>query len=423
MMRRRRVALNANTELPFGTLLNKAEVSPPAAWYLTSVATFMVPAGIQMVLLPYLLTIELNQSAARFGMTQMFGQLPILLFLLFGGWLADRVDPRRLLMGLHGVAILMPLSLAFCLWRGQLSEALLMLYALAWGLVTAFVMPARDGMLKRVASGNVQRMVTLAIGVQFGTQMVGQALGGRAGPWGSISILLVQCLVLAAGIHAASRLPPGQPSRSGEIRGSLLREFGGGLSLIFADGSLRATYLLTIGMGLFFGGVYVVLIPLAIRDLFAGGAQDIATAFIVFGLGTVISIAALTRIGGVALPGRAMVIALLLGCCSLTPMALAPPQWLFYLCIFFWGMCAGVSMSMSRSILQEGAPATHQSRVMAAQSLATVGGNPLGALIMGLAVSAFGVRWAVLLPVLGVMLTIISVLATHSIWRLRSGGR
>jgi len=86
-------------------------------------------------------------------------------------------------------------------------------------------------------------------------------------------------------------------------------------------------------------------------------------------------------------------------------------------------MCAGVSMSMSRSILQECAPATNQSCVMAVQSLPSVGGDPLGALIMGLAVSAFGVRWAVLLPVLGVALTIISVLATHSIWRLRSGGR
>ena len=84
------------------------------------------------------------------------------------------------------------------------------------------------------------------------------------------------------------------------------------------------------------------------------------------------------------------------------------------------GMCAGVSMSMSRSILQECAPATNQSRVMAVQSLPSVGGDPLGALIMGLAVSAFGVRWAVSLPVLGVVLTIISVPANHSIWQLRS---
>ena len=409
----------------FGVILNKVESLHPAGWYLASVATFMVPAGIQMVLLPYLLTIELNQSAARFGLTQMFGQLPILVFLLFGGWLADRVDPRRLLMGLHAVAILMPASLAFVLWRGQLSETLLMLYALAWGLVTAFVMPARDGMLKRVAGGKVQRMVALAIGMQFGMQIVGQALGGNAGPAGSISILLVQCVVLAAGIPAASRLPRGdrQPARAGEVRESLLREFGGGLALIFADVSMRATFLLTIGMGLFFGGVYVVVIPLAIRDLFAGGAQDIAVGFMMFGIGTLISIAALTRSGVVALPGRALVIALMLGCCALALMVLASPQWLFYLGIFFWGMAAGVAMSMSRTILQGRAPATHQSRVMAAQSLATVGGNPLGALIMGWAVSAFGVRWAVLLPVLGVVLTTVSVLATHSIWRLRAGNR
>src|SRR5258708_10154763 len=61
-----------------------------AGWYLTSVATFMIPAGIQMVLLPDLLAIELHQPAARYGVTQIFGQLPILLVLLFGGSLAGR---------------------------------------------------------------------------------------------------------------------------------------------------------------------------------------------------------------------------------------------------------------------------------------------------------------------------------------------
>src|SRR4029450_10273901 len=52
-------------------------------WYLASVATFMIPAGVQMVLVPYLLAIELNQPAARYGLTQMAGQLPMLLFRLF----------------------------------------------------------------------------------------------------------------------------------------------------------------------------------------------------------------------------------------------------------------------------------------------------------------------------------------------------
>jgi MFS family permease len=393
-----------------------------AGWYLSSVATFMIPAGIQMVLLPYLLAIELHQPAARYGVTQMFGQLPMLLFLLFGGWLADRIDPRKILINLHAAAILMPLVLALLLWRNQLTETSLLLYAVAWGLVSAFAMPARDGLLRRVAGGKVQRMVTLAIGMQFGTQMLGQGLGGRAAQFGPISILLVQCLVLAAGILAASRLPAivAKPAADAPVRGTPLSEFGGGLSLILSDPPMRTTFLMTLGMGVFFGGTFAVVLPLAIRDMYGGGAQDIATVFIAFGVGTLVSITALTRLGGLAHPVLGMAIAMLLGCGVLGPILLDPPLWAFYLCIFFWGIGGGVTMSMSRTILQEHAPPTHQSRVMAVLSLSTAGGGPLGSLIMGFAVSAFSVRWAILVPILGVAITTISAMAWHSIWRLRS---
>jgi MFS family permease len=404
--------------------VSRTDSAHSTRWYLASVTTFMIPAGIHMVLVPYLLAIELNQPAARFGLTQMAGQLPTLLLLLVGGWLADRIDARRVLIVLHAAATTLPLLLALQLWRQQLSEPLLVVYAMAWGVVTAFAMPARDGLLKRVAGNNVQRMVTLAIGVQFATQMIGQAIGGRSAHWGPISVLLLQGLMLSAGVVAAIGLPAATVSSAADadhsLRGTLLREVGGGMSTIFADMAMRATFLMTIGMGLFFGGVFLVLMPLSIRDLYGGGAQDIATGFIAFGIGTVISIAGLTRAGGLAGPGRALVIALFAGCCAIVPILLAPPAWAFYLCIFVWGMCGGVAMSMSRTILQERAPATHQSRTMAAFMLATVGGGPIGSLIMGLAISAFGVRWAVLLPILGVALTTAGVLASHSIWRLRS---
>jgi MFS family permease len=161
----------------------------------------MIPSGIQTVLLPYLLAIELRQPADRFGVTLMFGQLPVLLLLLVGGWAADRVDPRRLLMGLQAVGILMPMVLASVLWLGQVSEPIAVRGV--WGIVSAFAMPARDGLLNRVAGANVQRMVTMTMGIQFGTQMLGQALAGQAGQWGAISVLLAQCVVLAIGVYTA----------------------------------------------------------------------------------------------------------------------------------------------------------------------------------------------------------------------------
>ncbi len=395
-----------------------------ARWYLCSIAAFMLPAGIQMVLVPYLLAIELQQPAARFGLTQMLGQLPVLLFLLFGGLLADRVDPRRLLIRLHMAGAVMPLALAGLLWHGALSEAALVVYALAWGLVTAFALPTRDGLLRRVAGDNVQHMVTLATGMQFGGQILGQVLGGRAADWGPVPILLAQAALLALGVVAAARLPGGRaapPAGVDAQRKSMLRELGGGLAVIFADAPMRAAFLITLGTGVFFSGVLIVLIPLTLRDVYAGTAQDIAMGFIAFGAGTLLAIVGLTRRGGVTRPLRALALSMALGCSALAPMLLAPPKWAYYACVLLWGVGGGIAMVTSRTVLQVRAPATHQSRVMALQTLATMGASPLSAVVLGFAVSALGARWAVLVPILAVATTTIGVVATHEIRALSSG--
>ena len=352
----------------------------------------------------------------------MFGQLPTLIFLLFGGWLADRVDPRRLLIAIQGAGIVMPLILAVALWRGGAGEAILLLYAVAWGLVSAFAMPARDGLLKRVAGNRIQHMVTLAIGTQFGAQMIGQALGGSAQTWGAIGILLLQCGVLAAGIFTASQLPAaaGTTPAQTALRGSLWSEFSAGLSMIHADRPMRACYILICGMGVFFGGVFIVLVPLILRDVYSGSAGDIALAYLAFGSGTLITIVTMTRKGGIRLPGRALVVSQFGGCLMLLPLVFAPPKPVFYLCVFFWGMCGGVAMTMSRTIMQERAPASHQSRVMAAYSLATAGGGPLGSLVLGYAVQLLSARWAVLVPIIGVLGATGGALLSHPIWRLKS---
>lgn len=395
-----------------------------ARWYHTGVAAYMAPAGIQSVMLAWLLAIELGQPAARFGVTQMLGQLPALLLLMVGGWLADRVDARRVLIGAQLLAIVMPLTLAAAIALDALSEPMVLAYALAWGVVSAFALPARDGLLNRVAGGQVQRMVTVAIGVQFGTQMLGQLLAGRAADWGPITILLAQTAMLVVGVYAAWRLPAAAPPAPGQgPRASMAREIAGGFALLFRDPTIRATFLLLVGMGVFFAGVMVVLIPLAVRDLHGGGAADIAVALVAFGMGTLVSVALLMRRGGVAVPGRALCLSQFGGCLALTPIATPIGLWAFDLCIFVWGMCGGLAMTMSRTILQENAPASHRSRVMAAFSVASAGGAPVGSLLMGLAIGAIGVRAAVLIPIAGVTLTTIGVMSTHPLWRLRSLGR
>ena len=379
----------------------------------------MIPNGIQMVMVSYLMAIELNQSPGRFGITQMIGQLPLLLFLLMGGWVADRVDNRRWLMTLQSIVMVMPIILAILIWKDIASEVSILLYAVVWGVVGAFSLPSRDGLLRRVAGTNMQRMVGLAIGTQFASQMLGQTLAGQSARLGTATVLLVQAAIAAAGIFVASRLPGGRAPEA-TAKGSLLAELGAGLSMIARTPVLRSNYLVSTGMGVFFGGVLLVLIPLAVRDLYDGGAQDIASGYVMFAAGTLLSIAWLTQRGGIRRPGRALVITQFTACAALLPISLDLPLGWFYLCVFLWGLSLGVGMTMSRTIMQEQAPDSHQARIMAALTLVTTGGGPLGAFITGHAIAAVGVKAAVLLPIVGVLACTLASLATHSMIRLNS---
>ena len=399
--------------------MTQPNLSTPARWFLTSVVTYMIPNGIQMVMLSYLMAIELKQAPGSFGITQMVGQLPLLLFLLMGGWVADRVDTRRWLMTLQTIGLIMPLVLAFLVWRNAVTEGSILIYALVWGVVGAFSLPARDGLLRRVAGTNVQRMVGLAIGTQFGAQMLGQAFAGQATRLGTVTVLVFEAALLAAGIFVASRLPSGRAKQAAS-KGSLLNELGAGLSMIFSTPVLMANYIISSGMGVFFGGVFLVLIPLAVRDLYHGGASDIASAYVMFAAGTLLSIAWLTQRGGARRPGRALVTTQFTACAALLPISIGVPIWGFYLCIFLWGLSAGVAMTMSRTIMQEQAPSSHQARIMAALTLMTTGGGPLGAFITGQAIDSAGVQGAVLMPILGVLACTLASLATHSMIKLDS---
>ena len=51
-----------------------------------------------MVLFPWLIVVELNESAQSLGFAQMITQLPGLLLTLFGGLMANRIDHRKILL-------------------------------------------------------------------------------------------------------------------------------------------------------------------------------------------------------------------------------------------------------------------------------------------------------------------------------------
>ena len=392
-------------------------MNAPLRWYLTSTASFLIPGGIQMVLFPWLVAVLLHEPAQRVGIAQMCGALPALFLILFGGVVGDRFDQRRILIALHVFGALPPLVMAILIGNDLLSYGLMIGYALIGGIVGAFSQPARDALLSRVAGERIQRTVTIVMAMQFGVQILGISLASLADRVGPVPLILVQTTVMALGCLAVARIRVDTfvaPLK----REHALKEIRDGLAIVLGSERMLPVMILTFAIGVFFAGAFTVLIPLTIRDVYHGGAQQIGLAYVLNMVGTVAVTLLLLARGGVARPGRAVILGLGSGSLLFLPMVFGVPIDVFYLLIFLWGAGGGITMSMSRSIVQESAPPSHRARVMSVYSLGMMGGMPMGSLAMGYVIGVFGPLNAAWVPVIGMAVVVAWVSWKTNLWSL-----
>lgn len=87
-------------------------------------------------------------------------------------------------------------------------------------------------------------------------------------------------------------------------------------------------------------------------------------------------------------------------------------------CIYLWGLCGGVAMSMSRTIMQEQAPDDQRGRVMAFFSFSFMGAGPLGAIGSGYVVEAIGAGATLVVASVSMAFVVLVIGFTTSLWRL-----
>ncbi len=388
-------------------------------WYLTGTGMFLIPGGVQIVLYPWLVAVYLHESPTRVGLAQMASQLPMLLFILWGGWLGDRIDQRRLLITLNAMMAFPPLFVAYIYQAGWFNYTVLFCWALVGGTFAAFVQPTRDALLNRVAGLDIQRVVTLTIGVQFGVQIIGFGIGSLADVVGPVILLLVMSTFMLGAAAATARIP-NLPPMSPPKAESPLSAIADGIRLAWRDPAIRPAIFQTFSVGIFFAGAYMVLLPLMVRDIYSGGSLAMAGTFAANMLGTVCVTFILMRIGRVDRPGRALLVGAAVSSAVLSLLLWDLPQWAFYAVIFLWGCCGGIGMTMSRTIVQEAALASHRARVMSVYSLGLMGGMPIGSFTLGLVTEWVGVRNAVWVPVLGMLTILVYLSARTRLWYVRS---
>ncbi len=389
-------------------------------YYMAGTTTWFLHFGLQMVLFTWLVAIELDESADRVGLAQMAMMLPSLLLMLIGGMSADRYGGRPVVIIAHLVAGVAPLALALVVVMGGLSYPILIAYALWIGACQAFITPARDGMLAQIAGDDIQRAVTMATGLQFATQIIGFSLAAATGVLGPAVMMVIQgtAILFGAWCYGRVRTAPG-PADSGKASGA--RMIADGLRHVLASATLRASMYLTFAIGVFFMGVFMVGIPLLLRDLHGATPADLALAYVCNMIGTTTTVVWLLRRGGVVRRGRAYIASLFFGGLTVGLMGLAMPFWSVVFVTFLWGAGGGIAMSMGRTIAQEAATPEFRGRVMSIYALTLFGGAPFGAAAMGYLVEYMGVLNAMFVPAAGMVVVTLLVGARTSLWRWRPG--
>jgi MFS family permease len=393
----------------------------PFAAYLFGLGCWFVPLGVQMVLFPWLVAVVLRMDAFAVGLAQAALMAPGLLFLPLGGSVADRGNPRRLLLAYHVVYATPPLVLALVLWLGGLSYPLLIVYGITAGAIGAFAIPTRDALLPLVAGkAGVPRAVALVTALQFGGQLVGIACASTADRFGAPALLLLNAGLLLIGTLGVVRLPdppPHPPAKHVSFWLSIVE----GVAEATRSDQIWPVLLLNFGVGLFYVGPFMAVLPLAVRDNYGGGAVELSYVNLAFWAATiVVSIALVGLARRLSLRGRLVAGAVTAGAFVLLALATLPPFPIFLALIFVWGIGAGITMTQSRTVVQIMAPPTHRARMMSLFQLGLGGGGPIGAFVAGTICSLWGLKAAMLLPAIAMLALIAIVLVRSRLWTMRT---
>ena len=367
---------------------------------------------LQGFLLQWLLVFHLEVEAMELGISRALVETPPLAMLLIAGVVADRVDGRRVLIALSIAACIPPLLMAGAADRA--SYWIVVAFGVVMALLQSATDPSRAAMMNRITRIDIQRTVTLTTVVTMAISLGAIWLGGRLETVGIGTVLALQAALFAVSAGAVTRLSP-QPPGAG-VGLDLAR----GLRALWRLPLVRNVIAINFVSAMFNAGAYVVVLPLIVREVYAGDAAFLASMFIAFTIGSAGSNVVLLVLMPLRRPGRVFVVMQLTRLVILAALWAEPPAWAFFVLISCWGVNMGVTSTLARTTVQELAPGEHRAKILAILLASFMVAAPVSALILGFVVQVGGASGG-LLPGVAVSLVIFLVARYSSgLWSFES---
>jgi predicted MFS family arabinose efflux permease len=325
-------------------------------------------------------------SAAMLALTG-----PWLVFGLFAGAMADRLDRRRVIMTANAVRGLVVAGMCAVIATGAVNIALVLIAMVALGTAETFA-DATSGTLAPMLVEKRDLGIAnsrLMAGMITGNQLVGPALGALVFSLGMVWPFVLVVVCIAVGVVLVSRIgtPPGSVRE--HVDTHVRQDIADGVRWLMGNPPVRTLALIIVVFNATWAAPWSVLVLWALErvGIDEAGFGLLTTAAALGGLIATFSYGRLEKVVPLATLMRSVLLAEV---GFHLAMALTTSPWAAYPLMVFFGAYAFVWGTLSQAVRQRAVPSELQGRVGSVYLICVMGGMLVGSLLGGVIAHFWG---------------------------------
>jgi len=324
---------------------------------------FLMGATQMQMLVRGYLTYELTESDWLVGIVSAGGTLSVLLFALFGGALADRVERRRLIQVGQTANALLAVAVGVAIHFGVIAWYYLLAAAILQGIMWSFLAPARQAFVPQlVGTQNLGNAIALSASGMSATAVIAPSIAGVLYSLiGPAPVYFVITAMSAVAVLLTTSIPNMPLERIG-TRPSMLSDILDGVRYI-----MRSPFILTL---LLFGLSMVVvvmpyrfLMPVYVVEVYGRGSDALGLLLSIVGIGSLAGSLVIASVGkwrrGLLLLGGGFAAGLALLTTSAIPFYLLAAPFMLLL-----GLGDAANRSLNQTLIMENMDDAYRGRVM-----------------------------------------------------------
>lgn len=337
---------------------------------------------MQMTLLSWLV-LGLTDSPFFVALVGFFGMAPLLLFGVFGGVLADRMNKHKLLLSTQAINLLASLGMIALLLSGRTEFWHAYVAVFITGLGWAFDMPSRRSILPDLIghSGLTNAMALDSVGMHS-SRMLGPTIAGAlialVGVTGGF-VAVSACMVIAIGFMAVVNMPARRIAATKSA--NIIKNLAEGFSYVRGNRVILATIIITVLMNMLLFP-YMQMVPVISVHTLDVGPGLMGLLMGADGLGAIIGSMTIASIGNLRYHGRVYLYGSLAGLVMCFAFALSQNYGVALVVLILLGLGTAGFGTMQATIVVLSAREEMRGRALGVISLA-IGAGPIGALIIG----------------------------------------